>query len=273
MAAPWRFALSPAVDDKETRTAAAELCALLSADAGHDIEPLIVASPEELSEALGSGHAPFAWVSPTLLLSPELAMVVPLLSSVREGQAFFHSVIFAAPSSAVRKLDDLRGVRAAWVAPTSASGYLVPRLSLAQRGVDLAAAFSSERFLGSHGAVAVAVMRGLADVGATFAHFERGIASGTMVRSGYDQIQSKVAPHVLFVTGPIPADMIVAHPEVPLTARVAFAAALSRMPIDPLGAAHLAKVIGAEDFRPVTIAALEELARLTAASVALRAKT
>src|SRR5687768_4017326 len=131
MADSWLFALSPAVDDEATRMAAAELCALLSADAGHDIEPLILASPEELSEALASGRAPFAWVSPTLLLSPRLATVVPLLSSVREGQAFFHSIVFAAQSSSVRTLNDLRGVRAAWVAPTSASGYLVPRLSLA----------------------------------------------------------------------------------------------------------------------------------------------
>jgi phosphonate transport system substrate-binding protein len=146
------FAATLRSNIKGARDAMVELCALLSEDMGRVVTPLSALAPSALADALASGAAHFGWVSPTLvLMAQQLSTVVPLLSSVRGGVAEYHTVLFTAPASPLTGLERLRGLRAAWVAPTSASGYLVIRKTLARKGVDLAAAFASEVFLGARG--------------------------------------------------------------------------------------------------------------------------
>jgi phosphonate transport system substrate-binding protein len=238
-----------------------KLCQLLSADSGIQVEPFYAASPSRMAAALVDGKAHVAWMSPTLMLmSPELETAVPLLSSVRQGVAYFHSVLFCAESAPFEEVTDLVGARAAWVAPTSASGYLVPKLMLAQIGVDLRRAFVQEDFLDSHGAVVRAVMEeASADVGATYASFERGDASQPLLSAGFrDAGHEKV--RILLTSGPIPADMIVANPSVTIQERVAFAGALCRLA--QVADKTVKEVIGAQDFRAVSHEALAELGRL-----------
>ena len=74
---------------------------------------------------------------------------------------------------------------------------------------------------------------------------------------------------MLDISGPIPADMIVAHPEVPMAERIAFAAALSRLVHDPVGAEPIGRIIGAEDFAAVSLEVLEELTGLMKAAADL----
>lgn len=260
------FALALRGHEPEWLKAFDALCELLGDDLGRRVKPLAAHAPSALAEAIGSGRANFGWVSPTLLMmAPSLATVVPLLSSVREGVAAFHSVVFTAPSSPFTTAADLEGVRAAWVAPTSASGYLVARLALARLGVDVDRAIASEVFLDSHGAVAEAVLSGAADIGGTYAHFDRGDARRALLRTGFDEHGQA---RVLAVGGPIPADMIVAAADTDICARIAFAGALSHLAQDPVGSAPLRRVIGADDFQPVSNEMLAELRALMAASVA-----
>ncbi|HZO12970.1 MAG TPA: PhnD/SsuA/transferrin family substrate-binding protein [Polyangiaceae bacterium] len=260
-----RFAVILSIDCANTRAGLDELCQLLSHDTGLSLSPLVARSPSGLADALAAGDAQFAWLSPTLLfMLPKLATMVPLLSSVREDVAFFHAVLFAAGASPIRSLGDLQDARAAWVAPTSAAGYLVPRLALARHGIDIRRAFSHEEFFGTHGAVARAVFAGEADVGATYAHFEGGDSSRRLLRAGFSEVDRDA--HLIDVAGPIPADMIVAHPDVPVGERIAIAASLSRMPSDPVGRAALRTVIGADDFRAVGHAAMNELTALIRAA-------
>ena len=50
----------------------------------------------------------FGWLSPTLLLSAKsLSTMVPLLSSLRDDVAFFHSVVFAAAGKGPAAFRDL----------------------------------------------------------------------------------------------------------------------------------------------------------------------
>lgn len=92
------FAVHLRNNDAVSLEAMAALCALLGEDIGREVEPLLAHAPSALAEALAGGAAQFAWVSPTLLLmSSSLATVVPLLSSVRDGETTFHSVVFRQP--------------------------------------------------------------------------------------------------------------------------------------------------------------------------------
>lgn len=265
-----RFAAALYVDDPLRRDAMDEVCGLLTEDLARPVEPVPARSPSHLAEVLSDGEADFGWVSPTLLLmAPELATAVPLLSCVRQGVAFYHSVVFTAADSLVRQLEDLQRVRAAWVAPTSAAGYIVPRLTLARRGVDLTSAFREELFLDSHGEVARAVCGGRAAVGGTFAHFHKGLAENDIVRAGYQDVMPFADARILAVSGPIPADMIVCHPSLPMADRIAFAAGLSRLVHDPVGGEPIRTIIGADDFAPVSMEVLAELQSLMKAAAEL----
>src|SRR5262245_29421094 len=135
----------PHVKDDASRAALEELCSLVGGDARMRLEPFLASSPAALCTAFHTGGVDFAWVSPTLLLlSAELANAVPLLTAVREGVGFFHALLFVAEASPIASVEDLSGRSAAWVARTSASGYILPRLGLARRGFDVRAGFSRE---------------------------------------------------------------------------------------------------------------------------------
>jgi phosphonate transport system substrate-binding protein len=243
---------------------------LLAEDMGENVEPVYARSPSHLEELLAEGEADFGWLSPTLLLmAPMLSTMVPLLSAVRHGAAFYHSIVFAPADSPVHSVEDLRDAHAAWVAPTSASGYLVPRLTLARCGVDSERALERETFCDSHGAVADLVFHGEAAIGGTYAHFEGGDPEAELLRTGYSDAPERSDARILAVSGPIPADMIVAHPFTPIPTRIAFAASLCRLVHDPVGAKPIDQIIGAEDFRPVGIDMLEELQGLMAAAAKL----
>ena len=262
-----KFGVSLAVDDGQTRLALEEICTLLTEDTGLAIDPLYAGAPDALGEALATGEVQFAWLSPTLLLiDPRLSHLVPMLASSRDGVTIFHSVAFCRADSKIRTLDDLRGVSAAWVAPTSASGFLVPRLALAREGVDFEIAFLVETFLKSHGAVAQAVFAGEAHVGATFAHFEGGDSSRKLLHAGFHDAPNRAEARILATGGPIPSDMIVAHPDVPIMDRIAICGALCRLPQCAVGGPALRHVIGADDFSPVSPHALEELKTLMEAA-------
>jgi len=262
------FGVTLSADDKTHREALGTLSELLSADSGLAVETHNLRRPNLLARALAMGDVDIGWLSPTLLLmDPGLSHVVPLLSSVRQGAAAFHALLFSSTRLDAESIDELHGAHVAWVAPSSAAGYLVPRLSLSRRGYDLGDLFAEETFYDTHGKVARAVLRGKADVGATYGHFAGGSADmGKLMSAGFMEHGPFASVRVLDVSGPIPADMIVVRPEVPIPERIAFAAALSRLAHDPVGGEPLRRVIGAEDFRAVTTEALSELQSLMQAA-------
>lgn len=265
------FGVTLSPDDEVHREALATMCELLSDDTGVTVEGRDLRQPHRLAHALAEDEVDMAWLSPTLLMmDPVLAHVVPLLSSVRQGTAAFHALLFCSTRLEAESVEQLDGVRVAWVAPTSAAGYLVPRLSLVRKGHALSALFSDESFHDNHGQVARAVMRGKADVGATYGHFSGGDAKrGRLVGAGFMEHAPFTSVRILDVSGPVPADMIVASPKVPIPHRIAFAAALSRLAHDPVGREPLSKVIGADDFRAVTTEAMSELQGLMRAAADL----
>jgi len=256
-----RFGLVP--HDERARELSERICARLSADVGATIEPWCASSPSALAEALASGDAHLAWSSPTLLLlSDEIADVIPLLSTVRQGVAFFHGILFVADDSPIRSLDDLRGKRVAWVARTSAAGYIFPRISLARAGYDVATLFAAETFYDAHGAVARAVFEDRADVGATFAVFEQGDPKRAMVNSGYRHAVTDRGARVIDAAGPIPSDLVVAMPSVPVRMRARIANALCKLADDTSGSALIRELMNAERFEPFSQTSFVELETL-----------
>jgi phosphate/phosphite/phosphonate ABC transporter binding protein len=201
-----------------------------------------------------------AWVSPVLFLTaPELRNAHPLVNAMRQGGAMYHSVVFTRTDSKIRSPTQLVGARMAWVAKTSAGGYLVPRLTLAARGIRPDDHFREEIFTGSHGGVVTAVMNGEADAGGTYAVFEDGDPTKRLLRSGLDDLGDDVKARVILSAGPIPADLVVARADVPVTARAALVRVFEEL-ADEAHSAHLiARVFNAERFIRFERGALDEL--------------
>jgi phosphonate transport system substrate-binding protein len=253
----------PHTDDDATRTHLVELCGWLSEELGVAVAPHRSPSPEVLASAFSSGRVDLAWTSPALFLTaPELRSAVPLVCSVRAGMSTYHGVLFVPLASRFRSPTDLKGTRVAWAAPTSAGGYIVPRLALASHGLDPRTLFVEETFHDSHHDVARAVFSGRADVGATFALFESGNASKPVLRAGFLDVVPGQRGRILYAAGPIPSDLIVAAPRLGINLRARVIRALGEVKTANASVQRaVTHILGADAFeapRPHAFDALRE---------------
>jgi phosphate/phosphite/phosphonate ABC transporter binding protein len=134
-----------------------------------EVKSVVVADYEHLLTATLDGSVDFAWMPP-LIHARATASNRAILSTVneRKGAVTYRSGIVVRADSPYKKLSDLRGVRAAWTDPNSAGGCVLPRLYLRAHGVDLAAAFVSEKYYGSGSVACGALANDEADLTSSF---------------------------------------------------------------------------------------------------------
>jgi ABC-type phosphate/phosphonate transport system substrate-binding protein len=169
----------------------------------------------------------------------------------------YHGAIIVPAKSTVGDLASLKGKTAAWVDRYSAAGFVVPRIELAKAGLDVKTAFASQRFYGSHEAVARAVAAGAADFGATFV---RLAANGAVVSGPWSGAPGLEESLRIFATfGEIPPDVLTAtaalHPDV----RERVRKALLSIADDTRGKQLLKAVFGAESLREASTDGYEAL--------------
>ncbi len=266
----FTFGVVPFDNDEHSRLILKDFCAGLSVEIGADVLPHRAPSPAALVSAIHAGRVQAAWLSPSLLAtSQRLASVLPLASSVREGATSYHAALFVRDDSPIQSPEELAGQRVAWVAPTSASGYLFPRAALAALGLRPTTLFASETFLDSHGAVAAAVSEGRADAGATFVVFERNDPSLPVARAGFLDLEGAPPMRVVVRAGPIPSDVIVASPSLPVQLRARLTLALQSLALGVESRRAVRALFGAEGFEPFSessrriLSSLLETARAT----------
>lgn len=222
-----RFGLIPRGGDHDERER--ELVAALGEALGCDIAVHRAADYRVVLSGLEQRLVDFAWLPPLVAARAARGKLAePLAVAVRYGGTAYTTALVTRPSSPIRSLEDLRGVRVAWVDRESASGYVVLRSALARAGVKLVDAFSEELFVRSHAAAARAVLDGKVDVAATCAHLEQGAVR--FARSPYagDQGLSAQELRTVFEAGPIPSDIVATRPGVAAHVREALEAALLR---------------------------------------------
>ncbi len=226
----------------ELRARLEQFCAALGAALGEPASGLGVWHYHRLLEALEMGDIDVAWLPPILAgLAVQRGRVLPIALPVRDGAAFYSTALFTRHDAKWRRLEDLQGVRVAWVDRRSAAGYLVIRAHMRQRGIDLEKAFGADQFVGAHDAVARAVHEGDADVGATFAHFDA--KTGAVLRGGWRDMPMRV----IAGAGPIPSDVLAIGTHLSEATRASLLDALVRRP-DPKVRATAAALFAAESF-------------------------
>ena len=218
------------------------------------------ASYEALTRAFVAGDVDFAWLPPIPLVALERRQAaVPLVSHHRDGSSQFHSVLVAHRAAGLKKPHDLVGKRAAWVDPYSASGYVLPRIELAKRGIDPKTAFTTERFYRSHIAAVRAVLERKADFAGTWLGRD---AAKVIVRAPWQEMVGGEAVRIVETFGVIPSDTIAARPALPggqtAAVRQALMATSKEHP-------HLVRdLFGVDDFRPWTAEGYDVLQTCTA---------
>ncbi len=197
------FGLVAAPDESKAAAAFDALARWLQAETDVTLERRAAQSYEDLAVSVREGKSDLAWLPPVVFA--RIAEGVTALGSiVRAGRTSYAAALVVPEASTVEKTADLQGLRAGWVDPWSAAGFVVPRIELAALGLDPAATFRSEKFYGSHREVLHAMARGECDVAGTFA---RSPETGTIATDGaWSEEDHKV--RVIATFGPIPADVI-----------------------------------------------------------------
>jgi phosphonate transport system substrate-binding protein len=201
------LAVVPSSTPGDRRLALDSLCIALTKLLGTPVHGINCASYSDLALELEKDRVDYAWMPPALMaLTNENVQLRPILSAVRDERTSYRSVLFVDGMRPIRTIDDVRGGVVAWVDPSSASGYLVPRIHLAGRKLDPNRFFRKELFLRSHAEVVRAVLDGRADIGATYAQLP---ADGQPVsRAGFVDVAPDRHVRVLEWTREIPNDVI-----------------------------------------------------------------
>ena len=120
----------------------------------------------DIAREMGAGQVQFAIIGPLSLLRAEKYGVKNLVIGITEnGASSYRAMIVTQPGSPIKSIQDLRGRTLAFGARTSTQGYLIPRILLAQVGLNLSDLASFESFQ-SHADAANAILSGQFDAAA-----------------------------------------------------------------------------------------------------------
>lgn len=203
------------------------ICGEIGRGLGRAVRVRVLRSYGELEAEVAAGRAHLVWAPPRVAVDLEDAHLgaIALCCTRGGGATEYHAALFTRHASRFEHLADLPGSHAAWVDRHSSAGYLLPRLKLAAEGLDPEKIFARQSFLGTHAAVATAVLAGEADVGATYLHLDR--ATGRPVSAGWLDAGAGInGAFILATAGPIPADAIVMADTLRSADRAALAAQL-----------------------------------------------
>jgi phosphonate transport system substrate-binding protein len=222
-----------------------KLAAVLGELLGTEVRLEVAANYEELLSAVERRAIDVAWLPPLMQARAEAAGARLVAVTQRGGWLTYRSAVLVRRDGPFAGVGALRGVRAAWVDPHSASGYFFPRLELQALGVT----FSSETFYGLPERAFSAVASGVADLCACFVSNptadEPSRAAADVARSAG---QYASALRIVHVTDQIPPDGIALGAAVDDEALARIVAALGALHENAQGRSVLRELLHADRF-------------------------
>lgn len=141
------------------------LAEYLSKKTGQKIVLKVVSDFEGVLRDIEKGITQFSFVSPvTYIMAKKKYGTEVIAKALIEGKSGYRSVIVTKSAGRINSIEDIRGRRFAFGDPHSLSSYIAPRNMLLNAGIDLKDLLHYE-YLGSHEAVADAVLSGNFDAG------------------------------------------------------------------------------------------------------------
>jgi phosphonate transport system substrate-binding protein len=163
---PIVISLVPSKDTRSLMTSAKELTDWLEKETGFKFTITIPTSYIAVVEAIGSKRVDIAYLNTTsyMLAKDKYGAEPEFITINADGNSSYKGQFIVRKESRIKKLEDIKGKKIAYVDPTSASGYILPAYLLKSKGIKP----SREVFAGKHDAVVMMVYQKQVDVGATF---------------------------------------------------------------------------------------------------------
>lgn len=196
-----RIAYSPSIQAGEIKYDNKQLDDILSKKLGIPVESSVLTNYVAIITGLVSGQIDCTMVNPLgYVLAKQKYDIDVIAKVVKNGSTEYYSQILVNNSSGIQTFADLKGKKFAFVDRTSTSGHLYARDLMIKNGIDPKKDFLEvPPFVGSHDKVALDVMNGVFDAGATFQDVR------DRLKDEYPEIMTKTS--VIAVAGPIPNEM------------------------------------------------------------------
>jgi phosphate/phosphite/phosphonate ABC transporter binding protein len=244
---PHQLRLGVCRQGPEQAAAARAFGEAVSASAKQAVRLCFTADYDKLLEGITVGGIDVAWMPPLVQARAVASGALLVAVCERRGSVTYRSALLVRDSSPYRSLGDLRGARAAWTDPSSASGHIFPRLDLIAQGIDPRRDLASETFFGSARAACAAVVEGAADLCACY------VGSSTPAdrpRAFADVLRSLGEParalRIIHVTGVIPPDGFVVAAPVSGWTQAAVRDALLYLHTTPAGLEAMRRLLDAD---------------------------
>jgi phosphonate transport system substrate-binding protein len=196
-----RIAYAPSIKSGEVVERNKLLDEILSDKLGIPVESSVMTNYVASITGLTSGKIDCVMMNPLgYVLGRERYAVDVILKVKRNDSTEYNSQIIVNHKSGIDTLADLKGHTFAFVDRMSTSGHMYPREMLLRNNIEVDKDLSDRpAFVGSHDKVAIDVMNGVFDAGATFQDVRERLTDK------FPDIMSKTK--VIAVVGPIPNDM------------------------------------------------------------------
>ena len=161
--------------------------------------------------------------------------VEPIVTNLEiDGSKGYYSVLYVKAASPFRKLADLKGKTIAYADVNSTSGYLFPRHAMRAEGVNPDTFFGKPLFAGGHDQGVIAVAKGQADAGVTWASGvgdpAEGYSRGILRRMAEQKLVDMKDIRIIWKAGPIVNGPVVVRKVLPQGLKDALVKALSDLP-------------------------------------------
>jgi phosphonate transport system substrate-binding protein len=270
MGAALTFGLSRSHAGHDLDAGARLFADALAARLGRKLAVTVTPDYERLLDGVLMGGVSVAWMPPLLHVRAALEGAPLAAVCERNGALAYRAALLVRADSHRTTVRSLRGARAAWADPYSASGFLFPQLHLLAAGVDPRYDLASEKHAGSAAAACRAVADGDADVCAHYVSDAAGAARHDGWKLAQLELRQSLGDHVgaqlriLDVTDPIPPDGMVLAPPLDGRLQATLRDALLSLHDDAAGARALHVLAQADRLMPVTGDVVKIIARLRA---------
>ncbi|MEZ0391037.1 MAG: phosphate/phosphite/phosphonate ABC transporter substrate-binding protein [Pseudobdellovibrionaceae bacterium] len=190
---PILFSMVPAKDTRTLMLHGEEFSKWMEKETGLHFQVTVPTSYIAVVEAFGSKRVDIAYLNTTsyFLAQEKYQVEAEFITLNRDGSNHYKGQFIVRADSKIKKLEDIKGKKIAYVDPTSASGYILPAFMLKQKAIKPA----QEVFAGKHDSVVSMVYQKQVDVGATFYSIpEDGEIrdARSLVRTQYPDVEEKI---------------------------------------------------------------------------------
>jgi phosphonate transport system substrate-binding protein len=198
-----KLGLVPYVSEATMRATHGKLAAHLAKELGVELELVVGQSYDDVGDLLAKGVIDFAELSPYVYVrTKERVKLRPLVMAIADGSDTAAGYIVVRRDSPFQRVEDLKGQIFGYVDRASTTGFLFPRKSLRDHGLDPDKDVQTE-ILGNHEAVLNGVLDGKVAAGGTY----QGAFAALRLSKGVDPLTFRV----IAKTSRSPRDLYVAR--------------------------------------------------------------